>query len=163
MKFASRLLVFLACCSTAFAGTVRLVNDTAFKLRAVVRAADGTEIGAVDVSPQQTMSWNNYWGGVGNIQYYDASQTPYTIIWFCNLEGGDPSPFSICSGVSSGSTVVAGQCDGTRACQPPKKKQKLPPAGYNPPQPSQSPQPSAEQQMQEQNEQSEGPPQGQLQ
>ena len=143
--------MFLLVSATAWAGTVRLVNDTSVKLTAVIRAADGTDIGTIEVNSQQTMSWNNYWGGVGNIQYYDASQTPYTVLWFCNTEN-DTAPFSVCSGVSSGSTVTALSCSGTRACKQPKKKSKT---NYPPPPP-----PLPEQQIQQEAEQAAGPPQG---
>jgi hypothetical protein len=153
------LLIFLAFCSTAWAGTVRLVNDSAVKLKAVIRAADGTELGTVDVNPQQTMSWNNYWGGVGNIQYNDVSQTPYTVVWFCNLSEENQTPYSVCQGVSSGATVTASSGDGTRACQQPKKKQKgAQPGSYG----YQQQGPSPQQENQQQTEQDSGPPQGMI-
>lgn len=120
-----RLLFLLLLSISAFAGTVRLVNDSHYKLKAVIRAADGTELGNIDVPPQQTMSWNNYWGGVGNIQYNDVSQTPYTVLWYCMA--GDP--YSVCTGVSSGSTITASSCDGTKSCKepPPKSGRTYPP------------------------------------
>jgi hypothetical protein len=101
------------------------VNDSAYKLKAVIRAADGTELGNIDVPAQQTMSWNSYWGGVGNIQYNDVSQTPYTVLWYC-IAG---APYSVCTGVSSGSTVTASSCDGTKSCKqpPPKSGRTYPP------------------------------------
>jgi hypothetical protein len=140
-----RLLCLLLLCSTAWAGTVRLVNDTSYKLRAVIRAADGTELGSLDVPSQQTMSWNSYWGGVGNIQYNNISQTPYTVLWYCS----DGNPFSVCTGVSTGSTVTASSCDGTKSCKQPNKKSGR---TYPPEIP--------ETQIQHQTEQDAGPPQG---
>ena len=131
------------------AGTVRLVNDSIFKLRAVIRAADGTYLGEVIINPLQTMSWNDYWGGIG---YYNQSRTPYTVIWYC-LDGGD---FSICTGVSTGSTVTCNSCDGTRSCKPKAPPEKPLPKG--PPVEE-----HLQQQEQEQEEQAAGPPQGMLQ
>lgn len=119
MRLITRILFLLAFCPAAFAGTVRLVNDTAYKLKAVIRAADGTELGTIDVPSQQTMSWNSYGGSVGNIQYNDVSQTPYTVLWYCS----DGNPFSVCTGVSTGSTVTASSCGGTKSCKQPKKSQ----------------------------------------
>lgn len=120
MRGMFRIVLFLLISTAAWAGTVRLVNDSAYQLTAVIRAADGTKLGELNVPAQQTMSWNSYWGGVGNIQYNDVSQTPYTVLWFCP-EG---APFSVCQGVSTGSTVTALSCDGTKSC-----KQKTKPSG----------------------------------
>lgn len=125
------------------------MNDTHYKLTALIRAADGSDLGKLDINPQQAMTWNNYSGITGNIQYYDVSQTPYTVLWFCN-NGDASTPFSVCTGVSSGSTVTAHSCDGTKSCQQPQKKQKgAQPGSYG-----------AEQKMQQQTEQDAGPPEG---
>lgn len=106
------------------AGTVRLANNTSFKLRTVIRAADGTYLGEVVVNPQQTMSWTDYFGGIGT---YNNSQTPYTVIWYC-IDGSD---FSVCENVSTGSTVTPLNCEGTRTCKvkPPESRPPL----YGPP------------------------------
>lgn len=140
-------LFFLMVASQVWAGAVRLVNDTAYKLRAVIRAADGTYLGEVIVNPQQTMQWNDYWGGIG---YYNQSQTPYTVVWFC-VDGGD---FSICNSVASGATITAFSCDGTRSCRPQKKQQNPPPYGTPPEEYL------PEQLEQQQMEQEAGPPEG---
>ena len=128
------------------AGSVKLVNNTAYKLRAVVRSGDGSYLGEVLVNPQQTMAWNDYTGAV---QYPSQSQTPYTILWFCNDKEG--TPFAICTDVGSGFTVTAKSCDGTRACKP-KKKQPYPPLKGA----------STEEYLQKQAEQEAGPPEGDL-
>jgi hypothetical protein len=122
MKSIFRGLFFIGCIivSTSLsAGAVRLANDSAYKLRAVIRSANGSYLGEVLVMPQQTMQWNDYWGGIG---YYNQSQTPYTVIWFC-VDGGD---FSVCNNVPSGATVTAFGCDGTRSCKP-QPQQAYPP------------------------------------
>lgn len=109
---------FTVFCGAALAGSVSLVNDTAFKLRAVVRSADGTYLGEVVVNAQATMQWNDYWGGVGTV---NKSQTPYIVTWYC-MNGDN---YSVCSNVATGATVAASWCDGPKFCKPPKP----PPAG----------------------------------
>ena len=148
-----RFLALLFFCSTLFGGTVTLINDSANQLRAVIRAADGTYLGEVVVPSQRTMKWNNYTGGVGNIQYYEVSQTPYTVAWFCMT--GDGTPFSICTQVGSGQTVTALSCDGIKECQP-QKKQPYPPLKGS--QAENNLQPQTQEQQQ-----GEGPPEGMLQ
>src|ERR1700691_3315686 len=93
MKILFRLGVFLLFCSSAFAG-LTLVNDSTYKLTVQIRAADGTDLGSLEINPQHTMAWNTFSGTTGNIQYYNSSQTPYTVIWFCN-NGSTDSPYSI--------------------------------------------------------------------
>ncbi len=156
MKLFARLGIFLLFCSSVFGG-VTLINDTSYKLSATIRASDGTDLGTMQINPQQTMMWTNYNGGTGSIQYYNGSQTPYTVIWFCN-NGSEDSPFSIWTQVSSGSVVTASGGDGIRSCQKPKdnkkqQQQEMPPAAY----------PSAEQNIQQQTEKAAGPPVGELQ
>ncbi|MBS0648416.1 MAG: hypothetical protein JSS10_04225 [Verrucomicrobia bacterium] len=165
MRIFTKLGLFLGFVSTAFAGSVVLVNDTHSKLTAVIRAADGSDIGKLDINPQQTMTWTNYFGGTGNIQYYDVSQTPYTVLWFCNTDESSSEPFSVCTGVSSGSTITAYSCDGTKTCPLPSKKQKgAQPGSYGAPNPGPTPPaPTPQQQIQQQTEQEAGPPEGMLQ
>lgn len=128
--------------ASAFSGSVTLANDTAFKLRAVVRAADGTYLGEVVVNPQATMQWTDYWGGVGTV---NKSQTPYIVTWYC-MDGGN---FSVCGNVPTGATVSASWCDGPKYCKPPKKWSQPPPNG-----------PPTEEYLQEQEQQDAGPPEG---
>jgi hypothetical protein len=157
MKQLIRLGFFLLFCSAVFAESVVLVNDTHYKLTAQIRAADGTDLGKLDINPQQTMTWSNFSGTTGSIQYYDVSQTPYTVLWFCN-NGDAATPFSVCTGVSSGSTITAHSCDGVKSCQQPQKKQKgAQPGSYG------APTPAPQQQQQQQTEQDAGPPEGMLQ
>lgn len=149
MNLGFKVLFLLLLASQAWAGAVRLVNDTSYKLRAVVRAADGTYLGEVVVTPQQTMQWSDYWGGVGN---YNQSQTPYTVTWSC-LDGGG---FSVCDNVPSGGTVTAFGCDGVHSCRPVKKQQTPPSQG------SPTEEYPPEQREQQEIQQEAGPPQGML-
>ncbi|SRR5579872_4878451 len=152
MKILFRLGALLLFCSTAFAG-LTLVNDSTYKLTVHIRAADGTDLGALEINPQQSMAWNTFSGTTGNIQYYNSSQTPYTVIWFCN-NGSTDSPYSIWTDVPSGATCTANGGDGLRSCQKPQKK----PYPQKP-----APQPTPQQNIQKQTEQSAGPPEGFLQ
>lgn len=126
------------------AGTVRLANNTSFKLRTVIRAADGTYLGEVVVNPQQTMSWTDYLGGVGT---YNNSLTPYTVIWYC-IDGSD---FSVCESVPTGATVTPLNCEGTRTCKvkPPPSR---PPLNGAP----------TQEYLQQQEEKDAGPPEGSI-
>lgn len=140
----SRLIVCLTFFFTAsaFAGSVTLVNDTAFKLRAVIRAADSTYLGEVVVNPQATMQWNDYTGGVGTVT---RSRTPYVVAWFC-MDGGN---YSVCDSAATGGTISANSCDGPKYCKPPKSWTKPPPGG-----------PPTEEHLQQQNQEEAGPPEG---
>ncbi|HSX03213.1 MAG TPA: hypothetical protein VLG76_00615 [Rhabdochlamydiaceae bacterium] len=116
------LLIFAGCLSITalFGGSVRLLNDSNFKLHAVVRGADGSYLGELVIDPQKTSTWTD-----SNTQFgiYDRqreeSVTPYTVMWHC-LDGGE---YSICTNVANGATVSAQSCDGIRDCKPiPKRK-----------------------------------------
>ncbi len=141
-----KLLLLLAAAACLEAGTVRLANNTSFKLRTVIRAADGTYLGEVVVNPQQTMSWNDYFGGIGT---YNNSQTPYTVIWYC-IDGSD---FSVCEQVPTGATVTPLNCEGTRTC-----KVKPPPG--RPPLQGPSTKEYLMEPEQQQEQQEAGPPEG---
>jgi len=129
--------------ATAFAGTVRLANDTAFKLRATVRGADGTYLGEMVVNPHMTLQWVDYWGGVGN---YNSSRTPYIVTWYCM----DGESYSVCDTVSTGATVTANSCTGPKFCKPPKQQSGKPPPQGAP----------TEEYLQQQEQEDAGPPTG---
>lgn len=144
MKYWLGLFLFFAL--NLQAGSVVLVNDTAYKLRAVIRSSGNDYLGEVLVNPQQVMSWNDY---TGSYNYPNQSQTPYTVAWFCNNDEG--TPFAVCTGVGTGFTVYASTCSGTQACKP-KKQQPYPPSEGEP----------TEEYLQKQTERAAGPPQGML-
>ncbi len=108
-----RLLWLLAFVFSAslHAGSLRLTNDSPYKLRAVIRGSDGSYLGEMLINPQQNMNWNDWDTG---IMYYSQSVTPYTVTWFCGEGGGD---FSVNENVSTGSTVTAMAGNGTRSCK----------------------------------------------
>ncbi|HAZ15699.1 MAG: hypothetical protein A2Y28_03830 [Chlamydiae bacterium GWC2_50_10] len=111
--------------ASAWAGSVNLVNDTAYSLRAVVRGGDGTYLGEMVIQPEHSMRWTDTYGQVGYFGkgsiYHERStrsQTPYEVRWYC-LDGGD---FGISRTVSTGATSSASSSEGRRMCAIPKKK-----------------------------------------
>lgn len=128
MKKYLTTIIFLGACLGAqlTAGTVRLFNDSPYKLRAVVRGADGAYLGEMILSGQQFNTWsdaNTQFGVFGKGNPYSQGppipQNPYTVLWYC-LDGSD---YSVCSLVPNAATVFAQTCAGARICKPvPKKK-----------------------------------------
>lgn len=119
--------IFLSICFAVQAGSIRLFNDSPYKLRAVVRGADGSQLGELLINPDQSSTWTDSYGQFGPNGYVEdtpnKSQTPYAVIWYC-LDGNS---YSICNIVSTGATVTAQTCDGDRICKPQKKnKQGMP-------------------------------------
>ncbi|MBI2742366.1 MAG: hypothetical protein HYX48_00420 [Chlamydiales bacterium] len=116
--------------SSAFASSVRLVNDSPTKLRAVVRGSSGNNLGEMMIEPNQSTTWTDQYDTTGNLQkgniYQNQpskSQTPYTVLWYC-MDGND---FSFCEYVNTGNTVTAKGCAGTRQCKLVKKKEQQEP------------------------------------
>jgi hypothetical protein len=121
-------LIFCLCvCASALsAGTVHLVNDSPYMLRAVIRGADGTYLGEMVINPAHSATWTDtygqtgHWGyGTADLEGYSRSQTPYTVIWYC-MEG---APYAICSSVANAATATAQGCEGNRICKPPPPPQ----------------------------------------
>lgn len=108
-----------------FSGSVHLLNDSPFKLRAVIRGADGTHLGETIVYPRHQAQWTDAYSHVGRFGHGNMideqttwSQTPYTILWYC-MDGNE---FSVNDNVSVASTVSAQSGTGVRQCKQAKKK-----------------------------------------
>lgn len=117
-------LLLLWSFSALHAGTVRLFNNSNFDLRAVVRGADGTYLGEMNVKAQTVSSWSDsyiyaggYRGPIRQFQSYAISRTPYIVQWYC-MDGKD---FAYCDTTATGATVMALNCSGARTCTPKKK------------------------------------------
>lgn len=102
------------------AGTVRLVNNSPYDLRAVVRGSDGSYLAELVVKAQKETVWTDTYGQFGlyggsnaAINQNVRSKTPYTVLWYC-LDGGD---YAVCDTVSTGALVMAQGCQGNRICQ----------------------------------------------
>ena len=108
------------------AGTVRLINNSPYDLRAVVRGSDGTYLGELVVKAQKETVWTDSYGQYGmygganpHVNQSYRSQTPYTVLWYC-LDGGS---YGVCDTVSTGAVVMAQGCLGSRMCKPRKQEQ----------------------------------------
>lgn len=106
------------------AGSVRLFNDSAYDLKAVIRGSDGSFMGEIIVPAQKETVWQGtygkyepYGGTNPNPNQNYRSKTPYTVLWYC-LDGSD---YAVCDTVSTGALVRAQGCNGTRMCKPRKK------------------------------------------
>jgi hypothetical protein len=124
------LLLFIF--QIGFAGSLRLVNDSSYDLRVIIRGNGGDILGTLDVLAGQKVDWDeNY---LPDEQLQDKSQlrpmnrfqqgytqTPYTVTWLIADSG---EPYSSCNYVSSGSYVSAKGCQkyGKRP-EPKEKKQ----------------------------------------
>ncbi|HAZ15700.1 MAG: hypothetical protein A2Y28_03825 [Chlamydiae bacterium GWC2_50_10] len=111
MKTFAFLSLFFAT-NAAFAGSVRLVNDTPFLLTADILSADDTLLGKKEVKPQETLIWEGSWSGSTH------SETPYTVAWFCK-EGG--KEFSVSYSVGEGAAAMASLGEGPKLCPLPKR------------------------------------------
>lgn len=107
-----------------FAGSVKLINNSAYRLRAVIRGNDGTFLGELTLNSQQTTTWTDDYGIMGRdnqggnyVGQFYRSQTPYTVSWYC-MDGGD---YALCDGIPTGGAVAALSCNGTRICKPSKQ------------------------------------------
>jgi hypothetical protein len=122
-------LGFICCPWFLFAGTVRLMNNAPYDLRAVIRGSDGTFLGELIVKAQRETVWTDsysqfgmYGGANATQNQYSRSQTPYAVLWYC-LDGGN---YAVCDTVSTGAVVMAQSCSGARMCKP-KKRDVYPP------------------------------------
>ncbi len=107
------------------AGTVRLVNNSPYDLRAAIRGSDGSFLGELVIKAQKETVWTDTYGQYGlygganasaNSDY--QSKTPYTVLWYC-LDGAD---YAVCDTVSTGALVMAQTCSGARMCKPNRRE-----------------------------------------
>lgn len=107
------------------AATVRLINNSPYDLRAVVRGSDGTYLSEIVIKARKETVWTDvagqfgvYGGATGSINESYRSMTPYTVLWYC-MDGED---YAVCDVVATGSLVLAQGCTGSRMCKPQKKE-----------------------------------------
>ncbi len=105
--------------STAFAGSVTLINDSQYPLKAFVQAANGSYIGQEVLKPGVTNEWTNDYEFSPEEEDPSSSQTPYSVSWTC-MDGNE---FSSLSNVPEGGMVTAMQGVGPRVCSGSKKNQ----------------------------------------
>jgi hypothetical protein len=119
MKKIGVFVSFLCALGYVEAGTVRLFNDSGYKLRAVVRGADGTYLGEMVITPQASATWTDSLQHYGHndeansgLKNATRSQTPYTVVWYC-MDGSD---FSVSDNISTGAFTQAQQGTGRKSC-----------------------------------------------
>ncbi len=99
-----------------FTASVRLWNDSPFKLTAVILGADGTNLATINLKPQETYQWYQDTNVFSSLNYQII--TPYTVIWYCQ-EGGE---FGIQGNIEQAATVSAqGAPNGNKICKTAKK------------------------------------------
>lgn len=122
-----KILLLLLCSVSLFSGSVRLYNDSSYKLRATIHGADGSYLGEMVILPQHFNTWSDSFGmfGSGGQQSMENSNqttTPYTVTWSCM----DGDGFGIVTNVPTGGAAIAESSSGPKYCKPPKKKKKSP-------------------------------------
>ena len=112
---------------SAWAGSLNLVNDSPYTLRATIFGGDGTFLGEMVLKPEHSMRWTDTYGQVGHFgkgnvyeEHSTRSQTPYDVHWTC-MKGGD---FSISLQVATGGMATARSGQGRRICTPPPPSDK---------------------------------------
>lgn len=102
----------LLCSSiSVFANSISLFNNTSYRLKAVIIAADGTSVlDEVILNSRDASTWadDQYQFGYNPA----SSTTPYTVNWYC-MKG---EPFATCTDVAAGAIVLAQNCSGTKEC-----------------------------------------------
>jgi hypothetical protein len=111
-KVRGYLLIALHLCvfGGAFANSVNLFNNTDYKLKATILAADGTVLEEVVLDSRDASTWADDFYQFGYNP--SSSMTPYTVQWYC-MKG---QPFGVCTDVAAGSIVLAQNCSGLQEC-----------------------------------------------
>lgn len=120
-----KIALFCLLCSALAAGSIRLYNDSPYKLRAVIRGADGTYLGEMIVLPEHFNTWSSNYPSFGpGGQNYSPSpnrtMTPYSVYWHCM----DGEGFGVSINVASGAAAIAMSSSGNKTCKPLKKKKR---------------------------------------
>jgi len=104
--------------------SVFLYNDSGFRLKAVVIAANGTKMGEKMLDPEQTGYVEDFIGQsdpVGQQQTPEGnsnvSVTPYTVFWYC--EKGEL--YSTCVQIGTGALAAPNLGQGPMSCPAPKQ------------------------------------------
>ena len=110
-----RTLFILLCIlgSTLYGGSIRIINDTTYTLTAHIHSADGSNKGAITLSPQTISMWQDAIGGS-----YTWSQTPYRVTFYCTKSSNQ---YGVIDDISQAATIRASMASGPRICKEPKK------------------------------------------
>jgi hypothetical protein len=112
---------------SALDASVFLHNDSGFRLKAVVIAANGTIMGEKMLDPEQSGYVEDFIGQsdpVGQQQTPEGnsniSVTPYTVFWYC--EKGEL--YSTCVQIGTGALAAPNMGQGPMTCPPPSTQDK---------------------------------------
>ena len=101
-----------------------LLNDSPFKLKAVVMAANGTNLGEKVLGPDETGYFEDSLGqsdpvgrGMAPPENAQMSITPYSVFWYC-MEG---TSYATCTNVGAGALSSPSGCEGAQYCKVPPK------------------------------------------
>ncbi len=132
-KFMRRYTILLLFFVTIFfrldaakdSGSVFLMNDSPFLLRASVQSAGGQFLGGIRLAPGEQKLWTSEFkpSELRIPGTPDVSLTPFTVIWRCE-EGGF---YSMCTQASPGALIRASACPGAHFCSPKEKVKEPPP------------------------------------
>ncbi len=115
------MLCFLTIPLGLFADSVKLLNDSAYTLKAIIYDANGTLLGEFILNPRDASEWSNDFQnfGTGGVP---EPQLPYTVNWSC-MSGG---AYGFCNNVAGGSLVTAQGCGGAQQCASPQEASPTP-------------------------------------
>lgn len=106
---------------SAFAGSIQLINNTSYDLKAVISGNDNSQLGEVVIGKNSFVYWSDIPGERGYLgkpqdinKNSPYSRSPYRVVWLC-MNG---SEFAICEVVHTASQVTAKQCPGPQMCRP---------------------------------------------
>ncbi len=114
MKKLLLTLVLSLTFSVGFSASLYLINDAIFELTAEIQSADGTFLDSVLLKPNEKFRWStDRVGSRSRMPQAVSSLTPFIVIWKCPQKGN----YSVCSSVSTGSTVISSVCIGSYRCR----------------------------------------------
>lgn len=106
-----------------------MMNDSPFKLKATVMAANGMNLGDKVLDPQETGYFEDSLGQSDPTGQHQTpfgntpnSMTPYSVFWYC-MSG---TSYATCTNVAAGALVTPSQCEGSKYCKVPKQQQQQP-------------------------------------
>jgi len=97
--------------SSLYGASLRLQNETACPLRALVQSADGSALGDVIVPPQDIQVWET--GTLHKHLTANKSLTPFSVTWLCM----DGELFGVQEQISTGALASTKQCSGKKNCK----------------------------------------------
>ena len=80
-------LIAVVSFSSATAGSIRLINDSIYTLKAIIYANDDSTVGELILEPEKTKYWSDLWGEEGYTEgeqgvyrNYRYSRSPYRVV-----------------------------------------------------------------------------------